>query len=230
MGMMMSTIQLKNQQRLSRDAIEKKIRAYLQNKGWSSTAKKSDAINYSIVFSEGDWITLTSTVYTFETAFEEQAVQELARLFKTSCIQTTIYDSEVLFLVLVDGEMEQIDRVAVGKVFEEDMAGSEYTIASGNPNCWKGLLVNGATWERLLDTWEKPYTFVEDALFGTAQLLGMDAKNTMVDYSYWEEVAGNDPAVTTDYYVLQNRSMKNSLFKFNLNDYCEIKELFQKSH
>lgn len=202
MGMMMSTIQLKNQQQLPREAIETKIRDYLQKKGWQPATKNIGGINYLIVFSEGDWITLTSAAYNFEAAFEEQAVQELARLFKTCCIQTIIYDSDVLFLVLVDGETEQIDRVVVGKVFEEDMAGSEFTIASGNPDCWKPLLAGGASWEQLLDTWRKPYTFVEDALFGMAQLLGMDTKKALVDYSYWEEVAGDDPAVTTDYYVL----------------------------
>ena len=204
MGTMLSTIQLKNQQQLSRETIEIRIRDYLQKKGWQPVGKKSGAINYSIVFSDGDWITLTSTAYTLEAAFEgeEQVVQELARVFNTCCIQTIVYDSDILFLVLVDGETGEVDRVAVGNVLEEDLDGSKFTLASGNQACWQPLLVSGATWEQLIDTWRKPYTLVEDALAQTALLLGMEPKRATVDYSYWEEVAQDDPAVTVDYYVL----------------------------
>lgn len=204
MGTMLSTIHLKNQQQLSRETIETRVREHLQKKGWQPVEKNRGAINYSIVFSDGDWITLTSTAYTLEAAFEDehQMVQELARVFNACCIQTTIYDSDILFLVLVDGETGKVDRVAVGNVLEEELDGSKFTLASGNQACWRPLLASGATWEQLVDTWRKPCTLVDDAFVKTALLLGMEPQRVMADYRYWEEVAKDDPDVTAYYYVL----------------------------
>ncbi len=199
MGTTFSTIQIQNRQHTVPEQFKKTLYKYLKKKGLVQTTKEKAQIVYQFVFSsDGNWITLSSSEYEISSDSVNSDVQGLAKVMKTCCIGTSVFDSDALFLYLFDAPGKQKDRIALGRL--GDLSHSQYAVGTGNPECWSSLLTETATWEQLTELWNDEYVFVEEALLKMAPLLGMDAKNIATDYHYWNEVEPDNPSVVTLYF------------------------------
>jgi hypothetical protein len=199
MGTFFSTFQIKNTQ--SRPQFTKSFKDYMKDKGFVATKAKNPALSVALAFADG-WVTVCPS---HNDRGIKDTAQGLAKAMSTTCIGTSVYDSDCLFLHLYDAVTEREDSVSLGHegYFEElsdlDEFGDFDDLDNGNPDSWTPLLVEGATWEQLTEVWSGDYVFIEEALAQMAPLLGMDARNVCMDYRFWEEEP-DSPNIVTLYF------------------------------
>jgi len=202
MGTTFSTIQVQNRQQISKEQFIKSFSKQMEKKGLMSTTAEKAQFSYRLAFSnDNNWVTLSSSEYVIDTESFDLEVQRLAKAMKTCCIGTSVFDSDVSLLYLVDAPNKNKDRVAIGAPDTiNNMLDMEYSVVRGKEECWNLLLVEGETWENLTSIWNNDYVFAEEALSRMAPLLGIDSVNIVTDYQFWDEVEQDKSLLSTLYF------------------------------
>ncbi|MDR2183840.1 MAG: hypothetical protein LBE55_06660, partial [Clostridiales bacterium] len=156
MGTFFSTFQVKSNQ--PRPKFEKGFTDYMKSIGLVPVKAEDAGFSVILAFSE-NWVTVCPS---YDAGYENEA-QGLAKAMKTTCINTSVFDSDCLYLYFYDAVTGREDKVMAGWC-EEYCDPEDGINGEGNPHCWKPLLVEGATWEQLTEVWSGDYVFIEEAL------------------------------------------------------------------
>lgn len=147
----------------------------MEKRGFEPCSENEAALSYLIAFSEGGWVTLSSDGYSDSSNQAHDDVRQIAEKIKTSGFSVEVVDSDFAILKLFG---KKTDEVIIGD-------GSSYGIensSNGSKNCWESLLSENKTWEQLSEAWTKEEVFVEDALWKSASILGIEPKYMSADY------------------------------------------------
>jgi hypothetical protein len=130
----------------------------------------------------GSWI----AVYDSEEGFgaNELACALSERLTTQACV-VAVHDSDVLELGLYYGGVP-LDRFNSRPDYDTQVSAAERKALAGRPDAWSGVRKLGATPAELKQLWRKKKRFAEDALRGTAELLGLENDNVCLGYRYLE--------------------------------------------
>ena len=196
MGTFFSTFQVKSNQ--SRTEFEKGFTDYMKRAGFMPAVAKDAEHSIILAFSK-NWVTVCPS---YDVEDPENEARELAKVMKTACVSTNVYDSDCVYLYLYDGATNREDKVLAGRYedYEEYFEDDDDENYEGNPDCWTPFLVEDATWEQLTKIWKNDYVFAEEALHQMAPLLGIDEKNIAMDYQFWQEGEPDSPNIITLYF------------------------------
>jgi len=188
MGLSFSTIQIKNSRKLSRAQFQEEFRDFMKKKGFIQVPNVSDknaVSSYKLVFSDkSGWVTLCSD--DGDVSARKDA-PELAEFFRTHCVVTSVWDSDMLELHLFGENGGEPDKICAGRMPWGDSPDAP-PVPRGKRELWEPLIAEGFTWERFSEKIENAEneTFVESALYESAPFLGMDSFNVIRSYRQLE--------------------------------------------
>ena len=192
MGMSFSTIQIQNRERVEPKQFRELLCRHIEKKDLLLSTKEDSHFSYHLAFSDNsEWVTLSSP--NFEGTDIKTEMQKLAKAFKTVCIATNVFDSDIVLIYLFDSINKKEDTVVVGHEdgwVEAMMEAEGIESVRGNQECWESLLTTEKTWGELTQIWNDEYVFAEEALAKTAPFLGIDSKNITADYRCFEAEPG----------------------------------------
>jgi len=156
----------------------------MEKRGLAPTDKDGSQFSYYLSFSNNiDWVTLSSPDFELDNDSIVET-QKISKALKTTCVETSVFDSDWAIIKLYDYLSKNSHTVAIGRA--EEFLGESNTSEKGVRECWSPLLAEGKTWDELTKIWNDDYTFIEDALEKTAPFFGMDFKNIRADYRVFE--------------------------------------------
>ncbi|MDE7398097.1 MAG: hypothetical protein K2N06_01075 [Oscillospiraceae bacterium] len=193
MGRFSTTVQIKNN--TDRASFISAFNDVMARRGFVPCSEDEAAVSYFFGFSEW-WVTVTSDSYTDNPATTRDDTQRFANEMKTSAFIVEVVDSDFAILMLYG---EKTDEVIVGD-------GSGYGIEDapkGNRECWEHLLAEDKTWEKLSEIWGKDEVFVEDVMWKSAPVLGINPEFMCADFRDFSEKgenSENDRNITAFYF------------------------------
>ena len=194
MGRFSTTVQIKNN--TDRAGFISAFNDVMAKRGFVPCSEDEAAKSYLLAFSEGGWVTVSSDSYTDNPATTQDDTQRFANEMKTSAFIVEVVDSDFAILMLYG---EKTDEVIIGD-------GSGYGIEDapkGNRECWEHILAEDKTWEKLSEIWGKDEVFVEDVLWKSAPVLGINPEFMCADFRDFSEKgenSKNDRNITAFYF------------------------------
>ena len=143
-------------------------------------------ISYILRFADGcKWVTITSEDYDEGNQLSQTDTSRLAKMLKTTCINTTVIDSDCAVMEMYNKSGQKDDTLIMGRA--DDYFGDEITQPS--MKAWKPFLAEGRSWEQFCDIVQdsESYTFIEDGLSELATVIGMDESEILFHSSVAEE-------------------------------------------
>jgi hypothetical protein len=195
MGSFFTNVQVRRGPHTSLETIEAAVDALAAQAGMVRGEPDGDAYDRIIVVraGEGDWISV------YDEATEDQdttGLDMLAGILSAATLSTTVsilvHHSDVLLMGLFVGG-KKVDEFNSNPMYMEgslpaDMMPTAEQVASavGNAECWKHVLVPGATPHKLTQVWRQKELDAEDQLARVAELLGCSLDRVRVGLNYFE--------------------------------------------
>lgn len=198
MGTFSSAIHIKLNPEGKREQFQNQFAQYMKSKDLILTDKADSQLVYYLVFSNnGNWVTLASPHFAPGNGSAIKETPNIAKEFKTFCVETSVYDSDWAMINLYNSSDKPIDTVVIGDA--EEFLGEESITQKGNQECWTPLIADGKAWGELSQIWNSDYVFTEDGLCASASFLDMDLENMTAD---WKDIEGkqDNPNVVTMYF------------------------------
>ena len=131
-------------------------------------------LSYILKFTEKcKWVTITSEAYEQGNEKSKNDTARIAKMLKTTCINTEVIDSDCAILELYDKNGKKADTLIMGRA--DDYFGNH--IPQPSEKIWKPFLCNGSTWEQFSEILIGDYVFVEEGLSKLASVIGIDDCN-----------------------------------------------------
>ena len=131
-------------------------------------------ITYILRFADNcKWITITSEKYEQGNRLSQQDTGRIAKMLKTTCVNTIVIDSDFAVLDLYDESGEKADSLILGRA--DDYFGDD--IPEPSEKLWLQFLSAGSTWEQVIEVKKGEYVFVEEGLAKLAPIIGISPGN-----------------------------------------------------
>ncbi len=131
-------------------------------------------ITYILRFADNcKWVTITSEKYEQGNRLSQQDTGRIAKMLKTTCVNTIVIDSDFAVLDLYDESGEKADSLILGRA--DDYFGDD--IPEPSEKLWLQFLSAGSTWEQVIEVKKGEYVFVEEGLTKLAAIIGISPGN-----------------------------------------------------
>jgi hypothetical protein len=226
MGSFFTNVQLRRGLNTSLETIQLALDAFAKIAGMVRSDADADACDRTIVVraGEGDWISI------YDESTEDQDTIKLDALAialsvatDSTAVSILVHHSDVLLMGLfVNGK--KVDEFNSNPMYMEgsvpsDMLPTAEQVAgaAGHAECWKHVLIAGATPEQLAQVWRQKQRDAEDQLARVAELLGCAADRVRVGLNYFEfgEVPSTELLVLT--YVFAKRGESEGRERWRMN-------------
>lgn len=148
----------------------------MKNAGYVTCENDEAEKSYILRFADNcKWVTITSEEYEEGNAVAHTDSGEIAKMLKTSCVNTTVIDSDCAVMELYDSDGKKADTLIIGRA--DDYFGENIPMPC--ESVWKPFLADDSSWEQLTNLVKdsEVYTFIEEGLSELAALIGMDKDN-----------------------------------------------------
>lgn len=170
----------------------------MKKRGFVLCSKDKATQSYLLAFSDSGWVTFASEEYVDDSNKANEDAVRIASELNVKTFVAEIVDSDFAILKLFGGNGES-DMVIVG-----DSSGyGTKDVSKGQRKCWEPLLANGKTWEQISEIWAKDETFVEDALYKSAAIFGIEPKYLAADYKELSDSEENDSKIVSLYFAME---------------------------
>ena len=148
----------------------------MAEEGYVTCDNDESELSYILRFADNcKWVTITSEAYEQGNEKSQKDTGRIAKMLKTSCVNTTVIDSDCAIMDLYDKNGKKADTIIMGRA--DDYFGDD--IPSPSEKKWKPFLCSGSTWEVFSKVYSDKETFVESSLSKIASLLCMDERNVL---------------------------------------------------
>lgn len=131
-------------------------------------------ITYILRFADNcKWITITSEKYEQGNRLSQQDTGRIAKMLKTTCVNTIVIDSDFAVLDLYYESGEKADSLILGRA--DDYFGDD--IPEPSEKLWLQFLSAGSTWDQVIEVKKGEYVFVEEGLAKLAPIIGISPGN-----------------------------------------------------
>lgn len=131
-------------------------------------------ITYILRFDDNcKWVTITSEKYEQGNRLSQHDTGRIARMLKTTCVNTVVIDSDCAVLDLYDESGKKADSLILGRA--DDYFGDN--IPESSEKLWLQFLNAGGTWEQVIEVKKGEYVFVEEGLAKLAPIIGISPGN-----------------------------------------------------
>ncbi len=131
-------------------------------------------ITYILRFADNcKWTTITSEKYEQGNRLSQQDTGRIAKMLKTTCVNTIVIDSDFAVLDLYDESGEKADSLILGRA--DDYFGDD--IPEPSEKLWLQFLSAGSTWDQVIEVKKGEYVFVEEGLAKLAPIIGISPGN-----------------------------------------------------
>jgi hypothetical protein len=156
----------------------------MKKEGYEVCEADCAELSYVLVFADNcKWVTLSSEAYEQGNRTAQADTARIAKMLKTTCINTTVIDSDCAMLDLYDDKGKKADTLVMGRA--DDYLGDD--IPAPAQAVWEQFVSPDSTWEQFMSVVQGDYVFVEDGLSELAPVIGMDSDNILFEYEDADE-------------------------------------------
>ena len=187
MGNFFTSTQIFNKEQLNNKEFIDTFCNKMKEAGYVTCESDEAEKSYVLKFADNcKWVTITSEDYEQGNQTALNDTSRIAKMLKTSCVNTTVIDSDCTVMELFDEDGNKADTLIMGRA--DDYFGDNFPLPS--ENAWKLFLSDGSSWEKLCEIINnsESYVFVEDGLSELAPLIGMDERNITFSFDNISEV------------------------------------------
>ena len=176
MGNFFTSMQIYNPNQLDRDHFINFFSDEMKKSGYVLSNSDESELSYILRFADScKWVTITSEAYEHENQLSKRDASRIAKMLKTTCINTTVIDSDCAVMDLYDESGKKKDSLIMGRA--DDYFGDN--IPQPSEKIWKTFLSSNSTWEQFSKICNENNVFVEDSLSKLAGIIGMDSGNIL---------------------------------------------------
>ena len=186
MGNFFTSTQIYDPNQLDRDTFIDLFCKEMKSAGYVTCNSDEGELSYILRFGDNcKWVAITSEDYGEGDPAAQKDTGRIAKMLKTTCISTTIIDSDCAVMEMYDQSGKIADTIIMGRA--DDYFGDHLPKLSEQN--WKPFLAEGKTWEQLNNIVQNSegYTFIEDGLSELAPIIGMDDSNILFHADIAEE-------------------------------------------
>lgn len=184
MGRFFTSTQINNPKQLNCDGFKAYFCEKMKKDGYEVCEADCAELSYVLAFSENcKWVTLSSESYEQGNRTAQADTARIAKMLKTTCINTTVIDSDCAMLDLYDDKGKKADTLVMGRA--DDYLGDD--IPAPAQAVWEQFVSPDSTWEQFMSVVQGDYVFVEDGLSELAPVIGMDSDNILFEYEDADE-------------------------------------------
>ena len=188
MGNFFTSTQIFDNEMLGSKQFIDKFCKKMAEEGYETCNSNESEISYFLKFADNcKWVTITSEAYEQGNVNAKKDTGRIAKMLKTTCINTEVIDSDCAIIDLYDKNGKKADTLIMGRAddyFDDD-------IPQPSEKIWKPFLCNGSTWKQFCKIKNGKYVFIEDGLSKLAPIIGMDDCNITFAAEYADESAKN---------------------------------------
>ena len=194
MGEFLTSTQIFDNEMLGSKQFIDKFCKKMAEEGYETCESGECEISYIFKFADNrKWVTITSEAYEQGNEKSKNDTGRIAKMLKTTCINTTVIDSDCAIMDLYDKNGKKADTLIMGRT--DDYFGNH--IPQPSEKIWKPFLCNGSTWEQFSEVLNGDYIFIEEGLSKLAPVIGMDGSNITFEVDDADE---NDKDVVLIYF------------------------------
>ena len=186
MGNFFTSTQIYNTNQLDREQFISFFCEEMKKNGYVPGNSDESEVSYIFRFADDcKWVTITSENHDEGNQLSQTDTSRLAKMLKTTCINTTVIDSDHAVMEMYNKSGQKADTLIMGRA--DDYFGDE--IPQPSMKAWKPFLAEGRSWEQFCDIVQESesYTFIEDGLSELATVIGMDESEILFHASVAEE-------------------------------------------
>ncbi|MBQ6944884.1 MAG: hypothetical protein IJN43_11245 [Ruminococcus sp.] len=184
MGSFFTSTQINNPKQLNCDGFKAYFCEKMKKEGYEVCDADSAELSYVLVFADNcKWVTISSEAYEQGNRTAQADTARIAKMLKTTCINTTVIDSDCAMLDLYDDKGKKADTLVMGRA--DDYLGDD--IPAPAQAVWEQFVSPDSTWEQFMSVVQGDYVFVEDGLSELAPAIGMDSDNILFEYEDADE-------------------------------------------
>lgn len=189
MGDLFTCSQIYNDKNLEKEKFLDFFKEKMKSEGFIDCNRDESELSYILKFADNsNWVTVTSEEYEPGSIKTDKDAGRIAKMLGTSCINTSVIDSDCAVMNLFDKSGKKVDSLIMGRA--DDYFGDNIPLPVEKK--WSAFLSDNSSWKQLLEVRNGEYVFVEEGLSKLALLLGMDVSN--ITFSS-ENVRENDETV-----------------------------------
>lgn len=174
MGLFFTSTQIYAPERNSKDQFLDMFCKEMKEEGYATCDSDESEISYILRFADNcSWVTITSEEYEQGNQLSQQDTGRIAKMLKTTCINTIVIDSDCAVMDLYDESGKKADSLIMGRA--DDYFGDD--IPEPSEKLWTQFLSKGSTWEQVIEVKKAEYVFVEEGLAKLAPFISMDIDN-----------------------------------------------------
>ena len=172
MGNFFTSTQICDNEMLGSKQFIDKFCKKMAEEGYETCNSNESEISYFLKFADNcKWVTITSEAYEQGNEKSKNDTARIAKMLKTTCINTEVIDSDCAILELYDKNGKKADTLIMGRA--DDYFGVD--IPEPTESVWIPLLMEGFSWNQLLDVRNGDYVFIEEGLSKIAPIIGLDS-------------------------------------------------------
>ena len=176
MGNFFTSTQIYNIKQLDREQFISFFCEEMKKNGYVPGNSNESEVSYILRFADDcKWVTITSEDYDEGNQLSQTDTSRLAKMLKTTCINTTVIDSDCAVMEMYNKNGQKADTLYMGRA--DDYFGENIPMPS--ESAWKPFLADDSSWEKLCEIVKESdgYVFIEEGLSELASLIGMDEEN-----------------------------------------------------
>ncbi len=150
-------------------------------------AKDKAGISYLLAFSSG-WVTIAGSEYKEDIDLAHRDSYKIAAELDTAGFSVSVSDSDCAIIELSVGARKDVDEAIVGDDGYTDSP------PRGKRKYWEPLLAQGSTWKQLQEVWSKVGLYVEDLMYESSPLLGINPDYIIAEYDEIAKIAKENSA------------------------------------
>ncbi|MBR5513908.1 MAG: hypothetical protein IKV85_07995 [Ruminococcus sp.] len=179
MGRFFTSTQINNPKQLNCDGFKAYFCEKMKKEGYEVCEADCAELSYVFAFADNcKWVTISSESYEQGNRTAQADTARIAKMLKTTCINTTVIDSDCAMLDLYDDKGKKADTLVMGRA--DDYLGDD--IPAPAQAVWEQFVSSDSTWEQFMSVVQGDYVFVEDGLSELAPVIGMDSDNILFEY------------------------------------------------
>ncbi len=188
MGNFFTSTQIFDNEMLGSKQFIDKFCKKMAEEGYETCNSDECEISYILKFADNcKWVTITSEAYEQGNEKSKMDTGRIAKMLKTTCINTEVIDSDCAVMDLYDKNGRKADTLIMGQA--DEYFGDD--IPQPSEKIWKPFLCNGSTWEQFSEIQNGEYVFIEEGLSKLAPIIGMDDCNITFAAEYADEFEKN---------------------------------------
>ena len=184
MGRFFTSTQINNPKQLDCDGFKAYFCEKMKKDGYEVCDADSAELSYVLAFADNcKWVTISSESYEQGNRTAQADTARIAKMLKTTCINTTVIDSDCAMLDLYDDKGKKVDTSIMGSA--DDYLGDDIPVPA--QVVWEQFISAESTWEKFMSVVQGDYVFIEDGLSELAPVIGMDNGNILFEYEDADE-------------------------------------------